>query len=99
MIKWQRKGSVWHLRVNNRRMGWVHSGDGWGACYIYFMGKQCGFKNSISGARMRLEQLAGVESDWARERRAKMVYLTSEEKMWAILSDQPLRRSTLYPVE
>lgn len=40
----------------------------------------------MSGARLRLEQLAGVETPWARERRAKMVYLTPEEKMWAILN-------------
>lgn len=89
---------TWHLIVGGRRVGYVQSIYN-GGSQIYLRGKLQGNYPTLSGGRLRLEQLVGVETDWARERRAKMVYLTPEEKMWSILSDQPLRRSTQYPVE
>lgn len=89
---------TWHLLIDGKRVGRVDAGYDFGA-RVYLRGKLQGNYATLSGGRLRLEQLAGVETDWARERRAKMVYLTPEEKMWAILSAQPLRRSTQYPVE
>lgn len=69
---------TWHLFVDGKRVGRVESIYNSGS-WIYLKGKMQGHYHTLSGGRLRLEQLAGVESDWARERRAEMVYLTPEE--------------------
>jgi hypothetical protein len=76
-IEWKRKNNCWFLFVDDKKVGCVIYDDG-GA---FEMRSTIIFNNrmheksypTISGARMRLEQLAGIESDWARQRRANMV--------------------------
>lgn len=45
--------------------------------------------NTLSGARMRLEQLLGVETDWCKKFRSRFPPpLTPQEQTWAILNAQ-----------
>lgn len=76
---------TWHLFIDGKRVGRIDGGYDCGGS-VYLKGKLQGHYPTLSGARLRLEQLVGVETEWARERRAKMVYLTPEEKMWEILT-------------
>lgn len=79
--------SGWDLLIDNVRVGCVVQNVDPPYCQLIFRGKRYHkMYPTMSGARLRLEQLAGVETPWARERRSKMVYLTPEEKMWAILN-------------
>jgi len=93
-VTWRRQKSKkyhstvgWDLLVNDVRVGCavlatndqyavIHRGKHWHKMYP-----------SMSGARMQLERLAGVQTEWAQQRRAKMpLPLTPEEHMWKILS-------------
>ena len=71
--------TTWHLFVDGKRVGRVHSPYNEGGAWVYLKGKLQGRYPTLSGARLRLEQLAGVETPWARERGSKMVYLTPVE--------------------
>jgi hypothetical protein len=80
----------WHLLVNDCRVGcvvavWLTDGVKY---QVIFRGKhQPKFYQSMSGARLRLEQLAAVQTPWAQSVRAKWpAPLTPEQQMWAILS-------------
>lgn len=75
--------SYWTLYVNGDRVGYI--ADDYSP-RIVFKGKlyhKC--YGSLSGSRMQLERLAGVETEWAKNRRKNM--MTDAELMWKILSN------------
>jgi hypothetical protein len=92
-VTWRRqKGKYhdtrgWDLLIDNIRVGCVvQQRDD--SVTVIFRGKHyVKSYSTISGARMQLERLAEVETDWARSRRAKMPSpLTPEELTWKLLN-------------
>lgn len=82
----------WDLLINDVRVGCVvQCIDSYPTIYqVIVRGKHYPKTYpTMSGARMQLERLAGIETDWARDRRAKMPPplppLTPEELTWKIL--------------